>query len=84
MNAAQYTRLGGQITLGCRLEAESLLLFVRDTGIGLTLVKAVVELHGSSIAVRSAGRNQGSTFAVTLPRSVVVVEAPEEPETART
>jgi len=107
MNAAQYTRLGGQITLGCRLEAQSLALFVRDTGIGLgqevlasifdmfvqlelpggmtregglgvgiglTLAKALAELHGGSIVARSAGRDQGSTFTVTLPRTIVVVE----------
>jgi CheY-like chemotaxis protein len=37
-------------------------------GIGLTLVKNLVELHGGSISVRSAGKNQGSEFIVSLPR----------------
>ena len=37
-------------------------------GIGLTLVKALVELHGGEVTVCSPGRNLGSTFAVKLPR----------------
>jgi PAS domain S-box-containing protein len=36
-------------------------------GIGLTLVKAVVELHGGSVTVASTGLHAGSTFTVTLP-----------------
>ncbi|MDN4036430.1 PAS domain S-box protein [Massilia sp. YIM B02443] len=36
-------------------------------GIGLSLVRSLVEMHGGSIAVRSAGAGQGSTFTVTLP-----------------
>ena len=37
-------------------------------GIGLWLVKQLVELHHGSIAARSAGRGRGSTFTVRLPR----------------
>ena len=36
-------------------------------GIGLTLVKRVVELHGGSIKVKSLGENLGSEFVVRLP-----------------
>jgi signal transduction histidine kinase/ActR/RegA family two-component response regulator len=36
-------------------------------GIGLTLVKSLVELHGGSVTARSAGLEQGSTFTVRLP-----------------
>jgi signal transduction histidine kinase/ActR/RegA family two-component response regulator len=36
-------------------------------GLGLALVKSLVELHGGSVAVDSAGEQQGSTFIITLP-----------------
>ena len=36
-------------------------------GIGLTLVRKLVELHGGSVEVASAGENQGSRFQVRLP-----------------
>jgi PAS domain S-box-containing protein len=36
-------------------------------GIGLTLVKMLVEMHGGTVAARSAGRGFGSTFVVELP-----------------
>jgi signal transduction histidine kinase len=36
-------------------------------GIGLTLVKSLVEMHGGRVAARSDGAGQGSTFTVTLP-----------------
>lgn len=36
-------------------------------GIGLRLVKTIVELHGGSVAARSAGPGQGSEFTVLLP-----------------
>ena len=39
-------------------------------GIGLALSRGLVELHGGSIAVRSAGAGQGSEFIVALPRAV--------------
>jgi PAS domain S-box-containing protein len=43
-------------------------------GIGLTLVRRLVELHGGSVEVDSPGPGQGSTFLVRLPAS-----APPEP-----
>jgi signal transduction histidine kinase/ActR/RegA family two-component response regulator len=36
-------------------------------GIGLTLARQLVQLHGGEINVQSAGRNQGSRFVVRLP-----------------
>lgn len=36
-------------------------------GIGLTLVRKLVELHGGTVIVHSAGRGQGSEFIVRLP-----------------
>jgi CheY-like chemotaxis protein len=45
-------------------------------GIGLTLAKTMVELHGGTIQVHSAGKGQGSEFVVRLP---IMVEAPQAP-----
>jgi signal transduction histidine kinase len=36
-------------------------------GIGLTIVRTLVELHGGTVEAHSAGRGQGSTFVVRLP-----------------
>ncbi len=41
-------------------------------GVGLTLVRNLVELHGGTIEAHSEGRKRGSTFIVRLP----LVEAP--------
>jgi CheY-like chemotaxis protein len=38
-------------------------------GIGLALVKGLVELHGGSIRARSEGEGRGSEFVMTLPRA---------------
>jgi len=42
-------------------------------GIGLTMVKRLVELHGGSVHARSDGPNHGATFMVELP----AIERPE-------
>ncbi|HUR97090.1 MAG TPA: PAS domain S-box protein [Pyrinomonadaceae bacterium] len=36
-------------------------------GLGLTIVRNIVELHGGSIDVSSDGKDKGSTFTLTLP-----------------
>jgi signal transduction histidine kinase len=36
-------------------------------GLGLTIVRHIVELHGGSVRVESAGEGKGSTFVVRLP-----------------
>jgi two-component system CheB/CheR fusion protein len=37
-------------------------------GLGLAIVRYIVEAHGGSVQAESAGRGKGSTFTVTLPR----------------
>lgn len=45
-------------------------------GIGLTLVRRLVELHGGQVDARSAGLDQGSTFQVRLPLAARCCVAP--------
>ncbi|HZN63895.1 MAG TPA: response regulator [Tepidisphaeraceae bacterium] len=45
-------------------------------GIGLTIVRHIVELHGGTVEAESRGAGQGSTFRVNLPVSPVVLQEP--------
>src|SRR6185369_9222053 len=38
-------------------------------GLGLALVRSIVEMHGGTVWAASPGRTQGSTFTVRLPRA---------------
>lgn len=48
----------------------------RRSGLGLSFVKSVTELHGGRVSARSPGIGQGSTFELRLPRAVSEVPRP--------
>ena len=47
-------------------------------GLGLTISRDLVELHGGTIEARSEGEGKGATFIVKLPRSLVAAHPPGE------
>ncbi len=97
LNAAKFTRPGGQIQLDVEADDKNVIIRVTDNGIGipadnlgsifelftqsghvensvqdglgigLSLVRTLVDLHGGSVRAYSEGLGQGSTFEVTLP-----------------
>ena len=96
-NAIKYTPRGGQIWVACEKEFESVVIRVRDSGmgicgeklplvfdpfmqvddtlarsggglgLGLALVKVLVNLHGGTVTAASDGEDCGCTFTVRLP-----------------
>ncbi len=48
-------------------------------GIGLTLVKRLVEMHGGTVAAESTGLGMGSTFAIRLPAVIEASHCPQPP-----
>lgn len=46
-------------------------------GVGLTLAKSLIELHGGSIQAESSGAGQGSVFHIRLPRLIADSDAAE-------
>lgn len=50
-------------------------------GLGLSIVKQLVELHGGAIRVKSAGEGLGSHFAVSLP--MIAIHPEEDAKVAR-
>jgi PAS domain S-box-containing protein len=96
-NAAKFTPAGGRVTVELERGAGTVMMRVRDTGVGidgavlprlfepfaqadetlersrgglglgLALVKRLVELHGGSVVARSEGSGRGAEFTVRLP-----------------
>lgn len=109
-NATKYGGTGGAIAIALTREDASVVIRVRDSGIGieagmlprifdlfaqadrslahsggglgvgLTLVRQLVELHGGQVWARSAGRNRGSEFEIRLPLNEP--RAPEAPDSS--
>jgi PAS domain S-box-containing protein len=50
-------------------------------GIGLSIAKRLVEMHGGTIAVKSDGHERGSEFVVRLPTRCATGASPAEPAT---
>lgn len=51
-------------------------------GIGLSLVRSLVEMHGGTVRAESDGPDLGSTFIVTLPSTTPQAAPPERPPQA--
>jgi len=53
----------------------------RGLGLGLAIVRQLVELHGGSVHAESPGPGHGTAFSVRIPRAVVpaVAEVPSRP-----
>jgi len=49
-------------------------------GLGLSIVRQLVELHGGIVTVESAGENQGARFTISLPLAAIR-EKPHWPQT---
>jgi signal transduction histidine kinase/DNA-binding response OmpR family regulator len=52
-------------------------------GLGLALVRHLVELHGGTVEASSAGEGQGATFTVRLPVAIARAEEADDPEAER-
>ncbi len=49
----------------------------RGLGLGLSIVRHLVELHGGSVSAESPGLGQGATFTARFPRSTLLAAEPE-------
>jgi PAS domain S-box-containing protein len=53
-------------------------------GLGLAIVRQIVEMHGGTVRAESAGENQGATFTVQLPAMQQLTLSMTEPINAQT
>ncbi len=52
-------------------------------GLGLSIVRQLVEMHGGNVRAESAGKDQGATFVITLPLRVLHESEERRHPTAR-
>ena len=52
-------------------------------GLGLSIVKHLVDAHGGTVVAQSAGEGRGATFVVTLPPAAMAAPVPEPIEERR-
>ena len=78
-NAARHMRARGSINLTASVESGAVLLCIEDSGVGmneraepgvgLRLVRGIVELHGGTLDIRKPASGQGTEMALRLPLS---------------
>ena len=75
-------RIGGVFEMFAQID-NSLERAHGGLGIGLTLVRRLVEMHGGSVVAKSAGLGEGSEFVVTLPLAQDAGDAARRPRAGR-
>src|SRR5690606_32405807 len=78
-NAAKYSDPGGAISITSAVSDGLVEVRITDGGVGISLAKQLVELHGGTIEADSPGVGRGSIFIVRLPvRAALTAERPSD------
>ena len=85
-NAVKFTPARGSIRIALERFRQAESAEVRRTGglgLGLAIVRHLVEMHGGSVAAASEGEGRGATFTVTMPLAPGIVDAEGEAHARR-